>query len=696
MVNRDIYGNYVVFDVSTKVAALLLNGTVLASYTSPSISLSNDGTYVLIRHNETSVFRHSTTAQYTLLEITTGKTYEVNSGNPIQLAKFDNTGHGFAYVVENSIHYVPEASNVDSPELVASGEPGVIYCGVPDWVYEEEVFGGDSAMWFSPDGKKLAYAVFNDTNVLDFSYFVYGTPGSLDDQYPTLTTIKYPKVGTPNPLVKTFVYDIDSKRSTEFTLISSINNSVEDNDYVLYDLSWVSDQEIAMISTNRVQNESVIIRCKIDGNCSEEASYRQENGWLRPKIPHYSQNGSLKIEILPQPQDGDFFEHLVLTNIANNSSLRLTYGNRVVTAFYGWDEAEELVYYVASVNATPSQQHVYAVNTANINDDKCLTCNMVVDGEECKYAKADFSKDYSYLAKICQGPAPIYVTVDNIKNNTDSIVWQNNTYVRDQISRKLLPSTKDLTVPIEGNFAARVRLLLPPNFDEATKYPAIVYVYGGPESSSIADTYSSGMANYFVTNRSYIYIYIDGRGSDRDGDNKMFEIYRKLGTVEIEDQINVTRYLQQTYPFIDPSNTGIWGWSYGGFASTWALAKDSRNVFKFALAVAPVTSFIYYDTIYTERYMGLPTEEDNLLGYNNTDLTRKVEALRNRLYFVIHGNADDNVHYQQTMLLVKALEVADIDFLQQSYPDENHSLGNVYPHLYHTLDSFFASSFGLS
>ncbi|XP_060517123.1 venom dipeptidyl peptidase 4-like isoform X2 [Cylas formicarius] len=693
-VYADRSGNYLLYDMFTKKSDVFLESATLANYSPAVISISKDMQYILVRYNVTSIFRHSTTASYALYDKTSNEFYEVHNRSALQLAKFDSNGHGFAYVFENSIYYVSTPSDINEPTLVAKGVPGVIYYGVPDWVYEEEVLGSGSAMWFSPDGTKIAYAMFNDTNVADFSYFVYGKPGVLSDQYPTIATIKYPKVGTPNPVVQTYVYDTSSKISTKFDLISTIENGESNNDYVLYDLSWVSASEVAMISTNRIQNESVIIRCKLDGSCAEETSYQQKNGWLRPKIPKYSADGTRRLEILPQPEGDDYFDHLVSTNVGNNNQIRLTHGHRVVTVIYGWDEVSGLIYYGGSANDTPSQQHIYVVDIANISEDKCLTCSMVVDGENCKYASAAFSTQFSSIVKVCRGPHPIYVTIESLKQaETETIIWQNNAAVRERLAAKLRPTIQDLRVLVDGKFTVRVRMLLPPNLDVKLKHPALVLVYAGPNSNRIDDSFSSGVENYFVTNRRYIYIYIDGRGSGRDGLNKMHQIYRKFGTVEIEDQIAVMKYLQQNCPYIDASNTGIWGWSYGGFASTWALIKDYEGVFKFALAVAPVTNFIYYDTIYTERYMGLPTNEDNLLGYNNTDITRYVEAMRGKLYSIIHGNADDNVHYQQSMLLVKALEWADIPFAQQSYPDENHSLGNVYRHLYHSLDKFFAKGF---
>ncbi|KAJ8918466.1 hypothetical protein NQ315_008163 [Exocentrus adspersus] len=689
-------GDVIKYNLEDRMTEIFIAADVLTNYTGASISISPDQAFILIRYDVSSVFRHSTTSRFTVYDLTNQVYYPIADSNPIQLAAFAPTGHGLVYVFNNNIYYL-EDFQVDTANpinVTTIGEPGVVYCGVPDWVYEEEVLGSGSALWVSPDATHIAYAVFQDHNVTEFSYYIYGTPGSADAQYPTEATIKYPKVGTPNPLVSVYLYDIAAGTNIEFQLPSSIDNK-NTNDYVLYDLTWVSSTDIAMISTNRIQNESITIRCTLDGSCGEEDSYTEDKGWLSPAIPRYNKDGTKKLEILPQPEGDDKFFHLVLTDIATSNKTRLTHGRRVVTSLYGWDEDKGLIYYSGTVIDTPSQQQVYVVSTSG--EDNCLTCDWVVDEDTCQYASASFSKALSYHVRVCSGPNPIYVQLENTYNATDLLVWQENLSLRQKLASKLLPVIKKLTVPINEQFNARVKMLLPPNLDETSskKYPAIVNVYAGPNSNQISDSFSLGIPAYMVTNREYIYIYIDGRGSGKDGHNKMFQVYKNLATVEIEDQITVTKYLQQNFPYIDETRTGIWGWSYGGFASSWALVKDKDHVFNFALAVAPVTSFVYYDTIYTERYMGLPTPEDNEIGYNNTDLTRQVEAFRGRRYFIIHGNADDNVHYQNSMLLVKALEYADVDFRQQSYPDENHSLGHVSRHLYHTIDKFWARCFEL-
>ena len=241
--------------------------------------------------------------------------------------------------------------------------------------------------------------------------------------------------------------------------------------------------------------------------------------------------------------------------------------------------------------------------------------------------------------------------------------------LRTKLQERDLPEIVDIESEVEYGLRARGRLWLPPGIDKSgnTKYPMLVYVYAGPDSVQITDSFTLGFGAYLTTNRSIIYALIDGRGSGLKGDKMRFSIYKRLGTNEILDQIGVTMSLQARYPFIDRTRTGIWGWSYGGYATAMALARDSFGVFKCGASVAPVTSWIYYDSIYTERYMGLPTPapNGNLNGYNSADVTRFVRSFKNKQFYLLHGNADDNVHYIQAMMLSRALEISNILFRQQ-------------------------------
>ncbi|XP_056631310.1 venom dipeptidyl peptidase 4-like [Diorhabda sublineata] len=686
------------YDFAKKHISLFLGREILDKYPGSTItSISSDLAYVLLSYNVSEVFRHSTTAVFTIYDIANKKYYDIANKLPLQLVTFAPKGHGLVYVFNNNIYYLEDFSvDIQQPITVTTvGATGIVYCGVPDWVYEEEVLSSGSALWFSPEATHLAFAVFHDESVRDFSYPVYGQQGTLDNQYPHDAVIKYPKVGTTNPLVSTYVYEIATKTTREFQLPPTINNKEPNNDYILYGLTWISNSQVAMVSSNRIQNESVIIRCLLDGTCVEETSRKESQGWIVPILPTYNKDGTKRLEILPQQEDDDRFDHLVLTDVLSNTQNRLTYGKFFVLSIDGWDEERGIIYYTASGDDSPSSQNTYAID--ELGNSKCLTCSITIDGVPCGYGTAYFSKSYSYYTNQCMGPKIPLTRIHNIDVPDDILLWEDNPELKAILNLKLQPVIKDLVVPINDQFSARVRMFLPPNLNEqdSKKYPTIVDTYGGPGLNVINDAHQTGFHSYLVTNREYIYVYIDGRGISNDGYNKLYQMYRQFGTVEVEDQIHVTKYLQDHLPYIDERRTGIWGWSYGGFCSSWALAKDIDHVFLGALSVAPVTNFIYYDSIYTERYMGLNTPEDNEVGYNNTNLANVVEAFRGRNYFIIHGTGDDNVHYQNSMLFIKALELADIEFRQHSYPDENHSLEHVSKHLYHMMDKHWAVLFGI-
>lgn len=279
------------------------------------------------------------------------------------------------------------------------------------------------------------------------------------------------------------------------------------------------------------------------------------------------------------------------------------------------------------------------------------------------------------------------------------LTWEENMVNRGSLDEYERPNVHFVNVPVVEGFTAAVKLTLPSEIDinspNGKKYPMVVEVYGGPNSVRVTNSFSLGFKDYQVTSHKIIHCQIDGRGSGNKGKDLLFTINNKMGTVEIEDQIAVAKYLQQEYDFIDNQRTGIWGWSYGGYATAMALSTDVEKVFKCGVSVAPVSAWIYYDSIYTERYMGLPTDEDNIVNYNATDVTQHIGELKNHEFLLMHGNADDNVHFQQAMALTKALVNADVQFEQASYPNEAHGLSGVSRHVYHTIDKFWINCFNL-
>nr|XP_022913597.1 venom dipeptidyl peptidase 4 [Onthophagus taurus] len=675
---------------------LLFESDVLSNYKGATFTLSPDTNFILIRHNSQSIFRHSTVAQFTVYGLLSKQYFDLANEELLQYASWSLEGSSIAYVLNNNIYYVSTPSNVTKPvQITSNGENGVIYNGIPDWVYEEEVLSAGSAIWWSPDGSHIAFGYFNDEKVEDFTYFMYGGDDPTEDQYPKVVTLKYPKVGTRNPDFEVKVVSLSDP--TNIKTLNVLPSGALSKDYVLFDVTWATNDEVVVVIENRIQNQATIRRCKLsETTCDIENEFVENKGWLEIEAPYYSLDGTKYIMVTSQPEDDDSYQHLVMYDVSSKSPTRLTHGKRVVLNILGWDETRNLIFYVGTPSNSPFQEHVYYYNITD-KEDICITCSLKTPEGDCEFASASFSTDYSYFVEMCRGPGPNYIVINSVDGFNTAYPYETNDVLREKLLKKQSMQIINHDFILESGFTAKARLLLPPDADHTglTKYPMIVNVYGGPDSTQISDRFSTGFQNYIVTNRRYIYCYIDGRGSGNKGDNLRFQIYKKMGTVEIEDQIAVTKALRDTFSFIDPERIGIWGWSYGGFATAWALVKDVENVFRFGLSVAPVTDFLLYDTIYTERYMGLPDADDNQLGYNRTDLSREVESLRDKSFFLIHGNADDNVHYQQSMILSKALERADIMFYQMSYPDENHSLNGVSPHLYHTIDRYWARCFGL-
>ncbi|XP_018575079.1 venom dipeptidyl peptidase 4-like, partial [Anoplophora glabripennis] len=316
----------------------------------------------------------------------------------------------------------------------------------------------------------------------------------------------------------------------------------------------------------------------------------------------------------------------------------------------------------------------------------------------CLYHNAIFSGSWSasYYVLECLGPGiPTTSLYKTAMPKPKLLMWlQNNTKLRERVAKMAMPQIKTFPVQISGGYQAHVRLHLPPGLreDEITRYPLVVQVYGGPGSQLVTERWRIDWNTYLSGHKDFIIAQIDGRGSGGQGHQLLHKVYYKLGSVEVADQLEVTEYLRDTQHFIDKRRVAVWGWSYGGFVAALALASP-KSVFQCAIAVAPVTNWKLYDSAYTERYMGLPNVTDNYKGYEEADVSKKAHQLKDKMFYLIHGSADDNVHLQQSMALVKSLTEAGTLFRQQIYPDESHNLSGVKKHLYKSMGQFLDDCF---
>uniref|UniRef100_A0A674F5B5 Fibroblast activation protein, alpha n=1 Tax=Salmo trutta TaxID=8032 RepID=A0A674F5B5_SALTR len=584
-------GNIMLHNAETGDFFEYISNNTFVRYFSDYI-ISADRKYICFESNYSKQWRHSFTASYSIYDYDSSTFLKsVNIPQVVQYFAWAPTGNKLAYVWNYNIYLKPNAT-AEAIQVTHNGKENQILNGAPDWVYEEEVFSSNEAIWWSPTGKYLAYAEFNDTGVHTIEYSLYG-----NGQYPSTVVVPYPKAGSTNPKAKLFVVDtINPSRRTQVVVPDSIGAG----DHYLSSVTWVTDERIAVQWTKRKQNHVLLQIYDFDGN-----------NWNENQV------------LVTSPQT------LWVSSLVEST---LTPGMLLCEAFCNCIGLIE-------INVI---KYLYFFSFRNMNK-LCLTCGLYKD--RCQYNSAYFSYNASYYRMDC------YV-IQEVSQMTPYLWYQ---------------------------------MMLPPNFQKNKKYPLLIDVYGGPCSQKADYRYRLNWGSYLSSTEGIIVASFDGRGSGYQGDKIMHSIYQRLGTFEVEDQITATRKFIDM-GFIDKERIAIWGWSYGGYVTSMALGAGS-GVFKCGIAVAPVAKWEYYDSVYTERYMSKP--EENADSYKNSTVTSRAKNFKSVEYLLVHGTADDNVHFQQSAQISKALVVQQVDFEAMWYTDRDHGLGGpAYHHLYTHMSQF--------
>ncbi|OXA46400.1 Venom dipeptidyl peptidase 4 [Folsomia candida] len=586
-----------------------------------------------------------------------------------------------------------------------------------NWIMRSQVIHRKctEVRWPCGFSSSLAFVRFDDSGVDFYQWPLYGEPGVRDTVYPVYEPLRYPKAGRDNPIVSLHILKLDDPTAIR-QVVYPPGQDVE-LQYYIATITWATADQVIIQNLNRNQDKTVWNLCSAaSGICSEvlERWATTPVGWWDPHRPLVSRDGSKFLTFVNAQQSTDpnkrLYRHVVSINsVPPNPELQpLTEGAFHVDAILGWDVDNNKLYVSGtgfhpetSPLGDPSERHVYSIATTGPNSPpECISCTVLTStNEECRSHSVSFSANFKFYMHTCRGPGVPEVTTRFTSNNSIASVWNDNALVRERLATKLLPSLREMEVDLPLSYKAKVRLYcgrwssrgrldgscgerryvlvdagtpsarilgqktfphyLPPNFDESKQYPLLVEVYAGPDSQKITQDYGINWGSYLASSKEVIFANIDGRGSARQSAEQKFAVYRNLGSVEVEDQIS-------------------------------ALGKDNENVFKCGISGAPVSSWLYYDTIYTERYMGLPTVEDNWEGYNQSSVMANMAGIANKEFLLIHGNADDNVHYQNSMMLARALEQADILFTALSYPEENHRVNGpgMQRHLYHSCKHF--------
>ncbi|KAG7311672.1 hypothetical protein JYU34_002725, partial [Plutella xylostella] len=729
------------FDMTTLNSSVLVSAELLAFLNTTSPILSADRKFILAPSEVESVYRYSTTAKYALYEIAEQSVTYIADQQRLQLCIFGG-GHSLAYVLDNDLYYLPEGAAAPV-RITTDGVPDVLYNGHTDWVYEEDVMYTGQATWFSTDGSYLAFASFNDEEVDTYSYYYYVDQTEDEDGlYPKFVNLKYPKVGRKNPTVSLRVVNLATlSASSPVTWTTLLAPAEVTDDHILGAVTWPTDNEVAAYWFNRRQNSSILRICNVVTDFCQDEAREEPNGWIAMTMPVFSSAGDYYMSLRwgRAGERGGWQQlHQTLRGEGGLVTESITPGEFTVDNFVGMDEGNNRFYYTRTLTGAPWRRQVYVTTTAG---ESCLSCDVTLpdggicsyasaslsrggrymsvtcsspdepaavylfdalsclscdvtlpDGGICSYASASLSRGGRYMSVTCSSPdEPAAVYLFDALNERNLYTWETNAIVRERLAGKAVQQKIITTVPLDNGHPAPVRLLLPPGLDvndTNTKYPVMFYVYSGPNTNRVFDTFTATYHSYITTSRNMVFLEADGRGAGLNGRDNLFAVNNALGTVEMTDHIHILKEVLSRYPFLDADRVAIYGHSYGGYAALLTMIYDDENVFKCAVSGAPVTSWLYYNTMYTERYMGVPTEEDNLAGYQAGDVTLLADKLNGKDFYIMHGNADDNVHYQNAAKLMRALQLKDIPFQQMSYPDEAHSLNGVSLHRYNTMDRY--------
>ena len=622
-----------------------------------SYAFNQDQTVVLIYFNSQKIYRHSTRGDFKVVQLTDKQV--IGGGKEVRYPTLNPKGTKLAYVKENDL-YVMDLMSQKVKRITKDGEYNTIINGAVDWVYEEE-FGMSKGFEWNSNGTKIAFYRFDESAVKQWQMTTYGK------LYPDLYKFKYPKAGESNSIVQVFIADAQKGGCKLIDLNS-------DADQYIPRIKWTKNPNVLSIQRlNRLQNKWELLM--VEGT-NVQVSLEETN----PRYVDITDDlfflSDKKHMIVSSERDG--YKHLYFHKVDGPQIFQITSGDWEVDQVLGIDEKNELIYFT-STELNPTERHIYSIDFQGKKKLRLTT--------ESGWHSAQFSTDFTLaLHNYHTATQPHVFNIKDknwetqrvVEDNEDFKV-RNNQFIMGDISfDQLSVNDNDLNY----------WMIKPASFNDSTKYPLLIYVYGGPGSQTVKNSF--GWSNYYwyqmLANKYNIIIAsVDNRGTGARGADFKKMTYRQLGKYETEDQIAAAKSLGKL-SFIDKNRMGIWGWSYGGYMSSLALAKGN-DVFKMAIAVAPVTNWRYYDNIYTERYMGLP--QDNGAGYDDNSPINFVRDIKGK-YLIVHGTGDDNVHFQNSVMMVNELIKNNIPFDSEFYPNKNHSIygGATRYHLYNKMTNF--------
>ena len=628
-------------------------------------SMSSDEQKILISAEGEPIYRRSSREENYVYDLKTKKITQLSKGGKQMFATFSPDGSKVAFVRLNNL-YMVDLATMTEKQITTDGKWNHIINGACDWVYEEE-FSFAKAFQWSPDSKKIAFYTFDETKVPEYNMQTWGK------LYPTDYKYKYPKAGEPNSIVTISIFNLTDAKTTKVDI-------GKETDQYIPRIRWTNDANVLSLNRlNRLQNKMEILHAeastgKTDVILTEESKTYVDVENFADDVYYLADNKSF---IMSSEKDG--FKHLYQYDITGKLIRQITTGNWEVADFYGIDEKSKTLYFT-SMELSNIERQLFSISLDG-KLKKQLT-------NEKGMNSANFSKDFKYyILQNSTASTPLKVSLHKAPTGQLVKVLEDNAALTKKMSEYNIAPKEFMTIKTSENIELNAWMIKPTDFDPKKKYPVFMFLYGGPGSQQVLNQFDGSNFMWFqhLAQKGYIVACVDNRGTGGKGADFKKCTYLNLGKLEVKDQIEAAKYWG-SLPYVDKSRIGIFGWSYGGYMSSNCLFQGA-DYFKAAIAVAPVTNWRFYDTIYTERFQRTPQENPN--GYDENSPVTHASKLKGN-FLLVHGTGDDNVHFQNSISLEDALIKANKQFSSFYYPNRNHGIygGVTRLHLYTMMTNF--------
>ncbi|XP_043822245.1 dipeptidyl aminopeptidase-like protein 6 isoform X1 [Dromiciops gliroides] len=693
---REQKGTVMLQNVETNTSTVLIESKKIESLKAVRYEVSPDQEYALFSYNVEPIYQHSYTGYYFLSKIPFGDPQSLDppevSNAKLQYAGWGPKGQQLIFIFENNIYYCAHVGK-QAIRVVSTGKEGVIYNGLSDWLYEEEILKTHIAHWWSPDGTRLAYATINDSRVPIMDLPTY--TGAI---YPTVKPYHYPKAGCENPSISLHVIGLNGPTHD---LEMTPPDDPRMRDYYITMVKWATSTKVAVNWLNRAQNVSILTLCDATTGVCTKKHEDESEAWLhrQNEEPIFSKDGRkfFFVRAIPQGGRGKFY-HIGMAssqpNSSNDNLQSITSGDWDVTKILAYDEKRNKIYFL-STEDEPKRRHLYSADTEGTYNRQCLSCELI---ENCTYFSASFSHNMDYFLLKCEGPRVPMVTVHNTTDKKKIFELEVNAHVQKTISDRQMPKIEYKSIEIE-DYNLPMQILKPATFTDTAHYPLLLVVDGTPGSQSVTEKFEVNWETVMVSSHGAIVVKFDGRGSGFQGTKLLHEVKRKLGSLEEKDQMKAVGTMLKE-PYIDKTRVAVFGKDYGGYLSTYILPTKVENqgqsqgpVFTCGSALSPITDFKFYASAFSERYLGLLGIDNR--AYEMTRLAHRVSSLEEQQFLIIHATADEKIHFQHTAELIAHLIRGKANYSLQIYPDESHYFhsSSLEQHLYQSIINFFVECF---